>query len=117
MRNWPLFQPPKPPIVIDFFGWKEDPWEKAIKERAESGWARVIWTRPYIEIPAEPSPVPFRYSILFNAVSDVILKRPIFVRPYYRETSFDLDDYGPSPRTLKRFFELWVNYISDVDVS
>lgn len=115
MRNWKLFQPPKPPIVIDFYDWVEGPWEKAIRERAESGWARVIWARPYIEIPVEPLPVPFKYSILCAAITDGILNRPLLIRPYYQDTSFNIADYLSEPKSMKRFFEMWECYIQDID--
>jgi hypothetical protein len=114
MRNWKLFEPRKPPIVIDFYGWMEDPLVKAA-QRADIGWVPVVWTRPYLELPPEPSPVPFRQSLLCSAIMDVILNRPLLIRPYYQDTSFNIADYISEPNSLKRFFELWGDYIRDTD--
>lgn len=109
MRNWPMFKAAKKPIVIDFFGWMEDPFEKAIKERAETGWVKVWWTKPELNIPREPNPLPFKLSTLNNAINDILLGRPTFVRPYYQEVSINLSDYllnnKPSLRTVMKLWE------------
>ena len=112
MRNWPLFQPPKKPMVNIRL---DAPHITEEDVRNEPGWVKVTWTRPYFEIPPEPSRVPFRRSMLCAAVTGVILNRPLLIRPYYRETSIDLNDYRPSPKSLARFFEMWARFIRDTD--
>lgn len=112
MRNWPLFRAPKKPIVIDLFGWMEDPWAKAVRERADKGkgWARYWSTKPCLNIPEEPSQVPFRKSLLHHAVVNVIVGHPRFVEATYVTQTFDISESCNSGIDEGIFLKMWEIY-------
>ncbi len=94
MRNWKLFQPPKPPIEIEFgCCGMEEGYQEPISDPWGLGWAKVTWTKPLLTIPALPDILPFPKSRVAWLVSSLLL--PLFVRAHYEERSVDLMDYLP----------------------
>lgn len=94
MRNWKLFQPPKKPIEIEFgcCGMDEG-YQQLIGDPWGLGWAKVTWTKPFLDIPTLPDMLPFPKSPVAWLVSSLLL--PLFVRAHYEETTIDLVDYLP----------------------
>lgn len=76
---------------------------------------KITWVRPYLEIPAEPSPAPFKLSIVNRCITGVLFIGPMLVHPYYKEHTFDLNapitDKNVSSSLYKVLEDMWIKYM------